>query len=266
MPMYTQNMKMVCENCGSTIDNSSAKCPYCDYVRSINKVVKNKMPSTIEELKKWYDKANLPPYHVTRFYIGKNLKRKKVFGIYKDEKSCNYIAYKNKDNGERSIRYEGPNEKVAVREFYLRLVEEMKLQKANAKDSRKRKTIQNELRQLWLIPPALLLLLLLNLNTHTIKGEGYYQYNDNYYYYIGSWYEYKNGGWDAVNDSIVLGGLTENSGEYFKSKWYSSEYNIEKFPRKEYIDDSYYDTYTGSDSWDSSSSWDSSATDWSSDW
>lgn len=256
-------MKMVCEKCRNTIDSSNTICPFCGDIKTNEKIADSKAPNTIEELEEWYDKANLPPHNVTRFYIGKNLKRRKVFGIYKDEKTGNFITYKNKDNGKRAIRYEGSDEKVAVREFYLRLKKEMNLQKGRAKHSKKRKS---ELWQLLIVPPVLLFVLLLKLNLHTIKGEGYYEYNDQYYYYIGSWYSYENGEWNTVDDSNVIDVLSENSSAYFKSKKYDSDYHIKEFPRKEYVDDSYYDTYTGSDSWDSSSSWDSSTTDWSSDW
>lgn len=256
----------ICKNCGQTFGNSEKQCPYCDYVVKTRKVVDRKMPSTIKELEEWYYIKDLPPCRVTRFYIGKNLKRKRVFGIYKGENTGNYIVYKNKDNGERSVRYEGPSEKVAVREFYLRLKQEINLQKERAKKHKGsiKTGIKNELKQLWAIPIGLLFILFIA-STYTVSGEGYYQYNENYYYYIGSWYQYEDGSWNKINDSNIITILEENRKDYFVSKEYNSDYNIGEFPRKSYERDYYNDTST-SDGWDSSSSWDSSYTNWGSDW
>ena len=38
-------------------------------------------PKTIEELKQWYIDRNLPAERVTRFFIGKDYKGSKAFGI-----------------------------------------------------------------------------------------------------------------------------------------------------------------------------------------
>ena len=97
-----------------------------------------KIPKTIEELKEWYEKNNLPDEKITRFFIGKNLNEKKVFGIYKSNNG-NFIVYKNKNDGSRVIRYEGLSEEKAVKEFYLRLKAEI----ANQKEQSKNKIINN---------------------------------------------------------------------------------------------------------------------------
>lgn len=84
---------------------------------------------TIEELKQWYIDAHLPPENITRFFIGKNCKEKKAFGIYKDTNTGHFVVYKNKANGVRAIRYEGFDEAFAVNELYLRLKQEIANQK-----------------------------------------------------------------------------------------------------------------------------------------
>lgn len=86
------------------------------------------VPQTIEELKAWYTAHNLPPEEVTRFFIGKDYKEPKVFGIYQDGER--FIVYKNKADGSRAIRYEGGDEAYAVNELYLKLKEEIARQKA----------------------------------------------------------------------------------------------------------------------------------------
>ncbi len=93
------------------------------------KRVGNAVPQTIEELKLWYAEHNLPPEETTRFFIGKDIKEPKAFGVYFDEKSGNYTVYKNKSTGERAVRYEGKDEAYAVNELYLKLKEEIQNQK-----------------------------------------------------------------------------------------------------------------------------------------
>ena len=63
----------------------------------------------------------------TRFFIGKNIHQPKAFGIYK--KGKNFIVYKNKANGLRSIRYKGEDEEFAVNEIITKLKEEILKQK-----------------------------------------------------------------------------------------------------------------------------------------
>lgn len=86
-------------------------------------------PKTIAELRQWYTDHNLPPENVTRFFIGKNIKEPKAFGIYEEDGI--FIVYKNKDTGERFIRYQGPDEAKAVTELLDRLKKEILNQKAH---------------------------------------------------------------------------------------------------------------------------------------
>ena len=123
-------MEKICDYCGVKYDDSLSVCPFCgtanSYVRRGNGV-----PRTIEELKQWYKDANLPPEEITRFFIGKNYTERRAFGIYKDESTGDFVVYKNKDNGQRAIRYQGKDEAYAVNELYLRLKEEITNQKAH---------------------------------------------------------------------------------------------------------------------------------------
>ena len=50
----------------------------------------------------------MPPEETTRFFIGKNTKEPKAFGIY--EENGIFVVYKNKANGQRAIRYQGTDE------------------------------------------------------------------------------------------------------------------------------------------------------------
>ena len=128
-------MDKVCDYCGAQYDDSLDVCPHCggpnEYVRRGEGV-----PKTIEELKAWYQAHNLPPEEVTRFFIGKNVKERRAFGIYQDGKD--FVVYKNKDNGERAVRYRGGDESYAVNELYMKLKEEVNRQKAANSASRPR--------------------------------------------------------------------------------------------------------------------------------
>ena len=127
-------MKKVCDYCSSQYDDTLEKCPNCgapnDNVRKASGV-----PTTIEQLKQWYVDHHLPPEETTRFFIGKNIKEPKAFGIYKDD-SGDFIVYKNKADGSRAVRYQGGDESYAVNELYQKLKDEIARQKGNQPSKR----------------------------------------------------------------------------------------------------------------------------------
>lgn len=117
-----------CKYCGSYINDTDEVCPECGAVNEHYKRVSDGTPRTIEELKSWYRARSLPPEETTRFFIGKDIKEPRAFGIY--EENGRFIVYKNKSDGSRAVRYEGRDEAYAVNELYLRLKEEILNQKA----------------------------------------------------------------------------------------------------------------------------------------
>lgn len=123
-------MKIKCSYCGSSFNDTLEKCPNCGAVNEGVVRTTSKQPITIEQLKEWYRSKGLPPYEVTRFFIGENYTKPKAFGIYKDENTGNFVVYKNKASGERAIRYEGTDEAYAVNELFQRLKQEIIQQKA----------------------------------------------------------------------------------------------------------------------------------------
>lgn len=122
-------MEVKCEYCGSMIPDKADKCPNCGATNDNMKRMADSTPKTIAELKEWYEARNLPPYETTRFFIGIDYKKPKAFGIY--EENGEFIVYKNKDTGERAIRYQGTDEAYAVNELYLKLKSEILNQKAH---------------------------------------------------------------------------------------------------------------------------------------
>lgn len=127
--------KVKCEYCGSFILDTEATCPKCGAVNENHSRVADTTPKTIEELKNWYVARNLPPENVTRFFIGKDVKEPKAFGIF--EKHGTFTVYKNKADGSRAVRYKGTDEAYAVNELYLRLKEEILNQKKHNMDRKR---------------------------------------------------------------------------------------------------------------------------------
>lgn len=233
----------------------------------------NKIPQTIEELKMAYIDKNLPSEETTRFFIGKDYKHPRAFGIYKDESTGNFVVYKNKADGTRAIRYEGPDEAFAVEEIYKRLCDEIINQKSNIANTRYRAsrtathTVGGMITYVMAIIVFLIAIIPMILSFKSPR-RGYYLYNDNcYYYQNGDWYEYDSG-WGREYD--VPKTLKENYSDYFESTYYYSRYNASDFRYTSYYEEptssSSSSSYDSSSSWDSSDSWDSSSTDWDSDW
>ena len=119
-------MKIQCDYCGNTYEDTQEKCPSCGAPNPSHQ--NTGKPKTIEELQDWYKKRNLPAPEVTRFFIGVDYKEPKAFGIYKDENG-EFIVYKNKADGSRAVRYKGKDEQYAVNELYQRLKDEIVHQK-----------------------------------------------------------------------------------------------------------------------------------------
>jgi hypothetical protein len=120
--------KVKCEYCGHYVDDTLETCENCGAVNSNHQRTASDTPKTIEELKSWYRARNLPPEETTRFFIGKDIKEPRAFGIFQNDNE--FVVYKNKSNGVRVIRYRGTDEAYAVNELYLRLKEEILNQKS----------------------------------------------------------------------------------------------------------------------------------------
>ena len=286
-----QIMKVKCNYCDQLIDDNLNYCPYCGGSMPTANRTASDQPKTIEELKAWYTAHNLPPENITRFFIGKNIKEPKAFGIYKSE-TGDFVVYKNKANGERAIRYQGSDEGYAVNELYQRLRAEIADQKSHAADRRPSQPVRRKsnssmsvlgkilgfffLTKFGITLLVMLVLFLFAMFDHS-PSRGYYRYNGNdYYYQGGSWYSYDPGydTWDYLYDSDYLDDLItdDTAGDYriydhegmdFEAtSWYDSGSSSSSG-----YDSSDYSYDWDSDySWDSYDSWDSDYSSWDSDW
>lgn len=229
-----------------------------------NQVVYDPMtmePKTIEELKAWYEAHNLPPEEVTRFFIGKDIKEPKAFGIYKNEYG-EVVVYKNKDTGVRAVRYQGYDEAHGVGELLARLRQEIRNQK-----SRNRQLTEKEKKRAKIFGIAIATAVAAALGLIMIfsKNTGYYRNGSDYYYYShNSWFIYDTlYGWGPCCTDPYW---EDDWRDYYVSGSYDSAYGTGDFLQSEYYYEEVKSDWDEQDSWSSSDSWDSGSTDWGSDW
>lgn len=283
-------MKVQCPYCDSFIDETEEKCPNCGAVNEKMKRQGNTVPKTIAELKQWYITHNLPDETVTRFFIGKDIKEARAFGIYQDPVTGNFVVYKNKDDGSRAVRYEGKDEQYAVNELYLKLKERIAEEKSKNLASRgsKKAPMKNTTR--FGIVGAMLAFTIATAGIGMfIPDNGYYTYNNAQYYYLDDWYIYDGTNWvpteaptelsrhysnyiDSAynNSSYDSGSSSDYSSSYYGDSYGTYNYNFEETEYyEEWTESHSYDSDSDSDwdsDWSSSDSWDSGGGDWGSDW
>lgn len=210
-------MKITCSYCGGSFNDTLESCPNCGAANEGVVRTTSSQPVTIEQLKGWYSSKGLPPYDVTRFFIGENYQKPKAFGIYKDDKTGNFVVYKNKASGERTIRYEGTDEAYAVNEIFQRLKQEIIEQKANNVKGQGRLTPAPQKQKSsigclgWGIISSVLLTFIFIvyfgfIEPATIPVAGYYTRDNGVYYHVSaddrdSWYQYDKAGdkWSKVD-------------------------------------------------------------------
>ena len=288
-------MKIKCEYCGSMIQDTVDVCPNCG-ASNVNVVrVANGTPKTIAELQQWYKDRGLPPYETTRFFIGIDYKNPRAFGIYKGEDG-DFVVYKNKDNGERAVRYKGNDEAYAVNELFMRLKQEI-IQKKSLKNS-KGQSVSNKnneadkfvsnLKKLAILGGisvigffvVIIIIGLFVLAFDHSPSKGYYNYSGTTYYNISGdsdtgWYFYDSyDDWTPIDASSVPIEIKEtpSADDFFYTPDWDSETQITDFESTEiYQEYQESNSYSNSDDssdydWDSGDSWDSDYTDWDSDW
>lgn len=278
-------MEIKCEYCGSYISEKDEFCKQCGAVNANFKRSTDGTPKTIEELKAWYMEKNLPPEETTRFFIGKNYKGARAFGIY--EENGEYIVYKNKDDGSRAVRYKGKDEAYAVNELFLKLKSEILNQKAhninNKKSgSKKEKSLFGKLWEygtglVFIVAVIFYIVTFVNSVTKTIKDApyagNYYAYGDDVYYcdsYVDdNWYIFDYDEDDYLPVEIPRQMYDDIQNYKFSSDevWDSGIERFEDSDMGQYVESLKESESSDSDySWDSSDSWDSDSSDWGSDW
>ncbi len=268
-------MKIKCDYCDNTYEDTLPQCPYCEAPNPSHKQIKG-APRTIAELQQWYRDRGLPPYETTRFFIGMDHQGPQAFGIYQDPGSGEFVVYKNKSDGSRAVRYRGGDEEYAVNEIYQKLKDEIVHQKAGQnkplRQARKKKKFWGS-GWMWLIIFLLCAMISGAIDSVEHRHDGYYNYDntvyynygDNWYYYTDDWYPISS--YDEGPEEI-----SESYDDYYMSdNWTTdmdaTDWDDSAYYEEEHSSSSDYDSSSDSDwDWDSGSDWDSGGTDWDSDW
>ena len=114
-----------CPFCGGTLLSNEKNCPHCggknaNYVEDTPRRIFH--PKTIAELKEYCAERGMPLLRM-RFFVGQDYREPKAFGIYKAGEN-RFVVYKNKADGTRAVRYDGPDEAHAVNELFEKLLSE----------------------------------------------------------------------------------------------------------------------------------------------
>lgn len=260
-----------CEYCGGTVSSEERICPHCG-AENPNYVVDTPrqvfLPKTIEELKEYCAERGMPLLRM-RFFIGENYKQPKAFGIYRD--GDRFIVYKNKADGSRAIRYQGPDEAYAVNELFQKLLVEChnrgiypdgKPDATTKTVSPPQKTLSKKkviIVQVSLILSIVFIALLFSVCSH--RNDGYYRFDNQttWYRYGGKWY-YSELGSNYWHEGDVP---VSNYTDYALGDDYDSDWGVSNFKDSTTWDSIHESHSSGSSDYDS---WDSGGTDWDSDW
>ena len=114
-----------CPCCGGVLRSNERACPTCGsinthYVLDTELLIRD--PKTVSELQENCAERNMPLLRM-RFFIGEDTHEPQAFGIYRTENG-NTVVYKNKSDGSRAVRYDGPDEAYAVSQLLSKLEEE----------------------------------------------------------------------------------------------------------------------------------------------
>ena len=273
-------MARYCEYCGSNLGPDDRVCPGCGAPVTAEAEAyapvpsSGGIPSTIDELKAFCREKNMPLAQM-RFFIGQDYPDPRAFGIYRDYDG-NYVVYKNKSDGSRSIRYQGPDEAYAVREIYLKLRDETEKRRGIARNPQPvrsggggKKSLAGIFSPIIVVIIAAVLAVSMLIPSGPKKPyNGYYHFDDNYYYYQDdNWYYYSNTVLDWLSAGMVDPELEDHFEDYYSSSYYHQDYGIEDFSESAYYDSESREEDDDSDSWDYDyDSWDAGDTDWNSDW
>ena len=251
--------------------------------------------NSIQDIKNLAEKHNIPLTEM-RFFVGENYTEPKAFGIY--EENGEFIVYKNKDNGQRAIRYQGTDEAEAAQtklrqknadwwQHQEDLAENNEYVKEYTKEINKRYPKTTKIHQLlkaaynsfmkdweyylWLLFIFYLLVAAVyNIhlyyehykeieNNHPNISSGYYVNNDDLYYYnYPTWYIWNSGSWDRYEYNYLVDDYSDWT---YSDDVYDDTYEI----KEDFIDFSEYkETYSlPSDDYDSiwSQDWDNNYDD-----
>ena len=232
-------------------------------------------PVTIEQLKD-FCAYNEMPLERMRFFVGEDYREPRAFGIFQE--GDRFVVYKNKSDGSRAVRYDGPDEAHAVGELYDKLLDEChqrdiwpdgKPEGAGTRQEAEKRW-KTEKRRLMAIAVVGALLMgtigfiFMKLDEKRHANDGYYRFGNPgiYYCYGDDWY-YDDGHNDWVlTDSGPYDNFADRS-DYYIGDTYDRSWGYSDFTDSQAWAKIEEENRTSSSDY---SSWDSNDTDWDSDW
>lgn len=258
-----------CPKCGAMIMPTDKYCPRCGaqlYDAPQAAWQPGTDPVTIDQLRAYCD-YNGMPLEKMRFFVGQDYREPRAFGIYRE--GDQFVVYKNKADGSRAVRYQGPDEAYAVGELYAKLLDECHKRniwpggKPQEQVERERKAKRGRILLIaaTVIVIALVAFFMIRADKRAHAHDGYYRFDDAglYYLYGSTWY-YDDGyyDWYVVDDMDYDGGYDD----YYLGGDYDSGWGYSDFGESPAWEQIQADRSSSSDY----DSWDSGGTDWSSDW
>lgn len=276
-------MMIRCPYCECSYNDNESNCPHCGALAGVaphaapkpaTNEKRSTIPQTIEEMQAFCARHKMP-LEKMRFFIGEDYRDARAFGIYRDARG-DCVVYKNKSDGSRAIRYQGPDEAFAVREIYEKLREETLRRKNVDTPGRAAASTRRSIR--FPLSKIVFVIFLVVFGLSSLRNildkspnSGYYRYQGNYYYYqSGDWYRYNQDRNAWLLYQAVDGLLEDNYAEYYESNYYDDSYPVSDFSETEYYQNkssSRDNEDDDDDDWDYDwDDWDSNDTDWDDDW
>lgn len=225
-------------------------------------------PRTIEQLQD-FCAYNEMPLERMRFFVGEDYKEARAFGIYQEDRR--FVVYKNRSDGSRVVRYDGPDEAYAVGELYDKLLDECHRRDIwpDGKPADLEKRRKSEKRRRIAIAVVVVLLvgtlgyIFYRIGAKMHAYDGYYRFESPgiYYCYGDDWYYSDDSDWVRTDD--VPYDNYDDRADYYIGDTYDSSWGYSDFEQSQAWAQIQEESRTSSDDYNS---WDSGDTDWDSDW
>ena len=225
-------------------------------------------PRTIEQLQD-FCAYNEMPLERMRFFVGEDYKEARAFGIYGEDRR--FVVYKNRSDGSRVVRYDGPDEAYAVGELYDKLLDECHRRDIwpDGKPADLEKRRKSEKRRRIAIAVVVVLLvgtlgyIFYRIGAKMHAYDGYYRFESPgiYYCYGDDWYYSDDSDWVRTDD--VPYDNYDDRADYYIGDTYDSSWGHSDFEQSQAWAQIQEESRTSSSDY---SSWDSNDTNWDSDW
>lgn len=248
----------VCGSCKVKYSNKLNNCPNCG-ARNPSRIPVEapsehsfQMPKTLRELELLLEENRLSPNDI-RLHIREDYPGPLCCGIFQDAEG-NFVVYKNRIDGSRVVRYQGPDEAYAVSELLQKALDRVEVRRAlhvplpHEQDSlsvqkdtpfkkslKKRRSSQPKRttikwNYLGLLSPLLVILVVWVFMHWDSTKSGYYCYQSSYYYYQDSdWFVYQGDAWYPVVPVFA-----SDCSQYFRSETFSDSYGVSDFATSGY--------------------------------